>query len=1261
MHTGTSHTSKGHTPQTERAAGQDLRAAARERILILDGAWGTMIQRRELTEADYRRPDFEAARQYRGNHDLLNLTRPDIIADIHRLYFEAGADITKTNTFSSTTIAQADYGLEGLVRELNLAGARLARAVADDFEAHDGRPRYVAGSVGPTNRTATLSPDVERPEFRNVSYDELNLAYQTQIEALLEGGADLILIETVFDTLNAKAALFATEEVGARLGRQIPVMLSGTITDASGRTLSGQTPAAFAISTEHAPLLSLGLNCALGAEHLRPHLREIAANTAHLVSVHPNAGLPNAFGEYDETPEQTSSILGEFAAEGLLNIVGGCCGTTPEHIKAIRDAVAPYQPRAPLPRPPHLRLSGLEPFVVTPRQDGQANFINVGERNNVTGSPKFSKAILAGDYDTGLKIARQQVENGAQIIDINFDEGMLDGEAAMVHFLNLLAGEPDISRVPLMLDSSRWDILEAGLKRVQGKPVVNSISLKDGPGKFLERARLLRRYGAAAVVMAFDERGQADSLERRKEITQRAYTLLTEGADFPASDIIFDPNVLTVATGLPEHDRYALDFIEATRWIKANLPGTLVSGGISNVSFSFRGNNHVREAMHSVFLYHAIAAGLDMGIVNAGMLAVYEDIEPALREAVEDVILARREDATERLIELAEGFKGIKREAGAVDAWRSGTVQGRLKYALVAGITDFVDADAEEAYQELGSPLSVIEGPLMDGMNVVGDLFGAGKMFLPQVVKSARVMKRAVAVLTPYLEAEKVGSSGKGKVLLATVKGDVHDIGKNIVGVVLACNGYQVTDLGVMVSTEKILDTAKEIAADVIGLSGLITPSLDEMVNVAREMTRRGLKTPLLIGGATTSRAHTAVKIDPAYDGTVVHVIDASRAVGVVNDLLSMPDTVAGRIHAEYDGLRERHAERTVRLIGLDEARSRAPKLSDSPAPAPRVPGRTVIEQDVAELLPFIDWTPFFIAWELPGIYPRILTDPIKGTEAKKLFDDAQALLKKILDDGLFTARGVIGLYPARRVDDDIVLHLDGSEATPGQTRESISAEVHSFHAETVLHTLRQQREQATPNGALADFVSETGDHAGMFAVSIHGAEELAAEYERQFDDYNSIMVKALADRLAEAFAEKLHQDVRRGYWGYAPGEVLGTHELIREKYRGIRPAPGYPAQPDHTEKRTLFEVLRLGEIGMALTESCAMTPAAAVSGLYLAHPEARYLALGRIGADQVADYARRKGWKMREAERWLAPNLAYEPKLESERSEEKGVALSAD
>ena len=1198
---------------------RDIRAHARERILVLDGAWGTMLQRAGLTEADFRWPGADPLRMYRGNFDLLQLTRPDVIQGVHRAYFEAGADIASTNTFNSTAISQADYGTEHLVRAMNEAGARLAREVADEFEARDGRPRWVAGSVGPTNRTATLSPDVERPDFRNVTFDDLVAAYLEQLEGLIAGGADLVLIETVFDTLNAKAALFACEEAFAQTGKRLPIMLSGTITDASGRTLSGQTPEAFVVSTEHADLFSVGLNCALGADLLRPHLRAIAANTAALVSVHPNAGLPNAFGEYDETPEHTAAVLRSFAEEGLVNIVGGCCGTTPDHIRAIAAAVADLPPRTAPRLPPYLRLSGLEALTITP----ETNFVNVGERTNVTGSPKFAKAILAGDYDAGLKIARQQVQNGAQLVDVNFDEGMLDGEAAMVKFLNLLAGEPDIARVPLMLDSSRWEILEAGLKRVQGKCVVNSISLKDGEAKFLERARLLRRYGAAAVVMAFDEQGQADNLERRIAICSRAYRLLTEQTDFPPQDIIFDPNVLTVATGIEEHDRYALDFIEATRWIKANLPGALVSGGISNVSFSFRGNNHVREAMHAVFLYHAIRAGLDMGIVNAGMLAVYEDIEPELREAVEDVILARRPDATERLIQLAESYKDIKREAGAQSAWRELPVNERLKHALVSGITDYVVEDAEEAYQLLGSPLAVIEGPLMDGMNVVGDLFGAGKMFLPQVVKSARVMKRAVAHLTPYLEAQKQEGGGKGKVLLATVKGDVHDIGKNIVGVVLACNGYQVTDLGVMVPAEKILDTAQELGADVIGLSGLITPSLDEMVNVAREMTRRGLQTPLLIGGATTSRAHTAVKIDPAYDGTVVHVADASRAVGVVGDLLTQQEAVQKRIREEYAALRERHGERQVRLIPLEQARARAPRLSPALPPAPRERGRQIIEQPIAELLDYIDWTPFFIAWEMKGIYPGILTDPLRGAEARRLFDDAQALLQRIVEEGLLKARGVLGLWPARRVGDDILVEADNPVR---------------------LHTLRQQRDQSTPNTALADFVALRGDHIGAFAVAIHGAEELARSFEAQHDDYSAILVKSVADRLAEAFAEKLHRDVRVRYWGYAPDEALGNHDLIKERYQGIRPAPGYPAQPDHTEKRTLFDLLQAEEVGLSLTESGAMTPAAAVSGLYFAHPEAHYFAVGRIGRDQVEDYAARKGWTLAEAERWLGPILAYDP-----------------
>ncbi|SMB93737.1 methionine synthase [Deinococcus hopiensis] len=1230
----------------------DIRAHANERILVLDGAWGTMLQRAELTEGDFRWDGADPLRMYRGNFDLLQLTRPAVIRDVHRAYFEAGADIASTNTFNSTTISQADYGTEHLARAMNEAGARLAREVADEFTARDGRPRWVAGSVGPTNRTATLSPDVERPEFRNVTFDDLVAAYVEQVEGLIAGGADLILIETVFDTLNAKAALFACEEAFVSTGKALPIMLSGTITDASGRTLSGQTPEAFVISTEHANLFSVGLNCALGADLLRPHLRAIAANAETLVSVHPNAGLPNAFGEYDETPEYTAAVLRSFAEEGLVNIVGGCCGTTPEHIRAIVDAMAGLPPRTTPTLPPYLRLSGLEAFTVTP----ETNFVNVGERTNVTGSPKFSKAILAGDYDAGLKIARQQVQNGAQLVDVNFDEGMLDGEAAMVKFLNLLAGEPDISRVPLMLDSSKWEILEAGLKRVQGKAVVNSISLKDGEATFLERARLLRRYGAAAVVMAFDEHGQADNLERRQEITARAYRLLTQEAGFAPQDIIFDPNVLTVATGMEEHDRYALDFIEATRWIKASLPGALVSGGISNVSFSFRGNNHVREAMHAVFLYHAIRAGLDMGIVNAGMLAVYEDIEPELREAVEDVILARRSDATERLITLAESYKSVKREATAQSAWRDQPVADRLKHALVSGITDHVVEDAEEAYQLLGSPLAVIEGPLMDGMNVVGDLFGAGKMFLPQVVKSARVMKRAVAHLTPYLEAQKAAGEGggKGKVLLATVKGDVHDIGKNIVGVVLACNGYEVTDLGVMVPTEKILDTAREMNADVIGLSGLITPSLDEMVNVAREMTRRGVKTPLLIGGATTSRAHTAVKIDPAYDGVVVHVLDASRAVGVVNDLLTQPEVLRERTRTEYAALRARHGERQVRLIPLAEARARAPRLSPALPPAPREPGRQVIEQPIAGLLDYIDWTPFFIAWEMKGIYPNILTDPLRGPEARRLFDDAQTLLRRAVDEGLLTARGVIGLWPARREGDDIVVEpAEHTDTLDHETHELAAGRLHSPQVAR-LHTLRQQRDQPTPNTALADFVALRGDHVGAFAVAIHGAEELARAFEAEHDDYSAIMIKALADRLAEAFAEKLHRDVRVRHWGYAPEEALGNDDLIKERYAGIRPAPGYPAQPDHTEKRTLFQLLGAEDVGLSLTESCAMSPAAAVSGLYFAHPEARYFAVGRIGRDQVEEYAARKGWTLSVAERWLGPMLAYDAAQVAERQEQK-------
>ncbi|MPV38592.1 methionine synthase [Georgenia subflava] len=1207
----------------------DLATVARERILVLDGAWGSLLQQEQLTEADFRLDGTEDGRSHQGNFDLLQLTRPDLIRDIHRRYFAAGADIATTNTFTSTAIAQADYGTQSLVPELNRAAAALAREVADELTAGDGRPRWVAGAMGPTNRTASLSPDVERPEHRAVTYTDLLTAYAEQARALLDGGADLLLVETVFDTLNAKAALHAVEQVGAELGRRIPVMLSGTITDASGRTLSGQTPEAFVISTEHADLVSVGLNCALGPEAMRPHLREIAGTTDRLVSVHPNAGLPNAFGGYDETPEEMATTLGTFARDGLVNIVGGCCGTTPEHIAAIASAVASTTPRTPAERPHHLRLSGLEPFLLTPEK----NFVNVGERTNVTGSPRFSRAVLAGDWDVAVQIARQQVEAGAQLIDVNLDEGMLDGVEAMTHFLNLLAGEPDISRIPVMVDSSRWEVLEAGLRCLQGRGVVNSISLKDGEAEFLRRAGVVRRHGAAMVVMAFDERGQADTLERRIEVCARAYRLLTERAGVAPQDIIFDPNVLTVATGMSEHDRYAIDFIEATRWIKANLPGALVSGGISNVSFSFRGNNTVREAMHAVFLLHAIRAGLDMGIVNAGMLGVYEDIEPELRDAVEDVILARREDATDRLITLAEAYRDQARAAGdgaeARNAWREAPVSDRLRHALVHGISDHAVDDAEEAYQELGSALAVIEGPLMDGMDVVGDLFGAGKMFLPQVVKSARVMKRAVAHLTPYLEAAATETGGrtKGRVVMATVKGDVHDIGKNIVGVVLACNGYDVRDLGVMVPAEKILDTARDIDADIIGLSGLITPSLDEMVAVATEMSRRGLSTPLLIGGATTSAAHTAVKIDPAYPGTVVHVVDASRAVGVAADVIGREAEIAARVGGEYAELRERHGTKKVTLVDLATARADSRAVDAPGQPAPRVLGRQVLEPDLAELVRIIDWTPFFSAWELRGTYPGILDDPRQGEQARQLLADGRALLERIVDERLYVARGVVALWPAHRDGDDIVVG-------PGPT----SAD------ETRFHTLRQQKQRANRYAALADFVAPAGDHLGGFAVAVHGGDELARRFKADHDDYNAILAQSLADRLAEAFAEWAHRLVRTDLWGYAPDEQLAVTDLIRERYAGIRPAPGYPAQPDHTEKRTLFTLLDAGKAGLELTESCAMTPTSAVSGLIFGHPEATYFAVGKLGRDQVAEYADRKGWSLSEAERWLAPNLGYAP-----------------
>ena len=1211
-----------------------------ERILILDGAMGTMIQEHKLEEKDFRIPEF-LPRPLKGNNDLLSISRPEIILEIHRSFLAAGADIVSTNTFSGTRIAQADYEMEDWVYKLNLESARIARRAADEFtklEPH--KPRFVAGALGPTNRTASMSPKVEDPAFRAVTFDELALAYKEQTLALLEGGVDVLLVETIFDTLNAKAAFAGIEDAFEAAGTRVPIMFSGTITDQSGRTLSGQTVEAFYTSLAHANFLSIGLNCALGAEMMREHITSLSKISSSFVSLYPNAGLPNEMGEYDETPAFMARVLEDYAKAGFLNIVGGCCGTTPAHIKAFADALRDVKPRVRPTIENRPRYSGLEMFEILPA----TNFVNVGERTNITGSPKFSKAILEGDYEAGVQIARQQVENGAQVVDINMDEGMLDSEAAMIHFVNLLGAEPDVARVPFMLDSSKWSVLEAGLKRVQGKVIVNSISLKGGEEEFRRQARALQRYGAAAVVMAFDEHGQADSLERRIEICSRAYRILVEELRWNPTDIIFDPNVLTVATGIEEHNDYARAFIEATRWIKQNLQGALVSGGISNISFSFRGNNHVREAMHAVFLYHAIQAGLDMGIVNAGMLAVYDELEPELRERVEDVILNRREDSTDRLLEIAERFKGEKKTKAEAAAWRSEDVISRLEHALVNGITEFIDADTEEARTLFERPLEVIEGPLMRGMNVVGDLFGAGKMFLPQVVKSARVMKKAVAYLTPFLEADKrVGeSSSAQKILLATVKGDVHDIGKNIVGVVLGCNGYDVIDLGVMVSSERILEAALEHKVSIIGLSGLITPSLDEMVHVASEMERRGIRTPLLIGGATTSRAHTAVKIEPVISSPVVHVHDASRAVGVVSKLLSENMLeYAADIRAEYEALRAGRAERQVRLVTLEEARARAPKLEFAQTTKPNVLNRTELSFTLEALRDYIDWTPFFIAWELKGVYPTIFDDPTVGKQATELFNDAQAMLRTIMLEKSLQARAVVGCWRANSIGDDIQLR--------DETGNVISS----------LHTLRQQRDQAEPNRALADYIAPVGeDYIGAFAVTIHGAEKLAKAFELEHDDYNSILVKSLADRLAEALAEKLHADVRREHWGYAPTESLSSRELIREKYVGIRPAPGYPAQPDHTEKPEIFKLLEAEKIGLELTESFAMLPASSVSGLYFAHPESKYFAVARIGEDQVRDYAKRKNMSVPEVERWLGPNLAYSPKV---TSSEARVTVAAD
>lgn len=1217
-----------------------------ERILVLDGAMGTMIQDFKLTEEDFRGKlfrDFED--DLKGNNDLLSLTQPDIIREIHSNFLSAGADLIETNTFNANPISQADYNLQDETYNLNLASAKVAREATDAFtkkESH--KPRFVAGAIGPTNKTLSLSPDVEDPGFRATTFDQLVACYSEQIRGLVDGGIDVFLVETVFDTLNCKAAIYAIHQYTQKVGKQFPIMISGTIVDQSGRTLSGQTTEAFWHSIRHTnPLLSVGLNCALGSKQMRPHIKSLAENATCFTSLYPNAGLPDEMGEYNESPEFMAKQFAGYASEGFVNIVGGCCGTTPDHIRAIAEESTKYKPRTVKKKKKIMSLSGLEPLVVRP----EANFINIGERTNVTGSARFKRLIKNEEYEEALSVAREQVEGGAQIVDVNMDEGLLESEKVMKDFLNLMAAEPDISRVPVMIDSSKWSVIEEGLKCTQGKGIVNSISLKEGEEAFKEQARTIMNYGAAVVVMAFDEDGQADSLDRRKEICRRAYDILVDEVGFPAEDIIMDPNILTVGTGIDEHNNYAVDFIEATKWIKQNLPHAKVSGGVSNISFSFRGNNIVREAMHSAFLYHAIRAGMDMGIVNASQLEVYEEIEPELKELVEDVLLNRRDDATERLLDYADKIKDQKsgKIAAKKDAWRGGTVEERISHALVKGIVDYIEEDVEEARQQYDRPIEVIEGPMMDGMNIVGDLFGAGKMFLPQVVKSARVMKKGVAILIPFIEAEKEKNQNtepKAKILLATVKGDVHDIGKNIVAVVLRCNNYDVVDIGVMNPAEKILDAAREHNVDIVGLSGLITPSLDEMVNVANEMKREALNIPLMIGGATTSRMHTAVKIAPSYNHPVIHVLDASRSVTVVNRLVS--DTLKtgflDEISAEYEGLRKQYKSRgkKKKYLPLEKAQANKTEIDWNQTKIHK-PNKLGLHQfnDVSlkTLRNYIDWTPFFIAWEMKGRYPDILDDPKAGVEARKLFNDANELLDKMVDGELLKPKGIAGLFPANAVGDDIEIYADDSRTTVVKT----------------FHTLRQQSKKRTgqPNKALADYVApkESGiaDYMGGFAVTAgHGTLELVKKFEDDNDDYNAILVKALSDRFAEAFAEMLHEKVRTDLWGYSQNENFENHELIREEYDGIRPAPGYPAQPDHTEKEILFDLMNVPEAtGITLTEHLAMDPASSVSGLYFAHPEAKYFNLGNIKRDQAEDYARRKGMDVKTVEMWLGPNLAYE------------------
>ncbi|HCN36877.1 MAG TPA: methionine synthase [Bacteroidetes bacterium] len=1217
-----------------------LKNLLKERILILDGAMGTMIQRHNLSEEQFRGERFKNFEHtLKGDNDLLSITQPEIIKSIHREYLDAGADIIETNTFNSTSFSQADYKLEDLVYELNFESAKIAKEVTDEYNLKfPDKPRFVAGAMGPMNKALSLSPDVNDPGFRAVTFDEVMNSYYEAVSGLVEGGVDILLVETVFDTLNCKAALFAIQKYFNEKNVKLPVMVSGTITDDSGRTLSGQTAEAFLYSVTHLDILSIGFNCALGANKLRPHISDLSEKSELFITAYPNAGLPNEFGQYDETPESTAHQIEEFLKEGLLNMVGGCCGTTPEHIKAIAEVAKKYKPRvAPkLKKYPH--YSGLEPLAV---YDG-SNFINIGERTNITGSAKFKKLIISGNFEEALSIAKQQVENGAQIIDINMDEGMIDSEEVMTKFLNLIASEPDIAKVPIMIDSSKWSVIEAGLKCIQGKGIVNSISLKEGEEKFIESALKVKMYGAAVIVMAFDEKGQADTYERRIEICKRAYDILVKKVGFQPEDIIFDPNILTVATGIDEHNNYAVDFINATKWIKENLPSARVSGGVSNISFSFRGNDYVREAMHSAFLYHAIKAGLDMGIVNAGMIEIYENIPKDLLEYVEDVLLNRRPDATERLVEFAEKVKAKGKEKVVENEWRNETVEKRLEHAIVKGIVEFIDQDIEEARVKYERPLKVIEGPLMDAMNIVGDLFGQGKMFLPQVVKSARVMKKAVAYLTPFIEAEKTADSKpKGKILMATVKGDVHDIGKNIVGVVLGCNNYEIVDLGVMVPSEKILEAARTEKVDIIGLSGLITPSLDEMVHVAKEMDREGFHLPLLIGGATTSKVHTAVKIEQNYKGgPAIHVLDASRSVPVVNSLLSdNKEKFVHSIKQEYENLRNHHAKNKTEknLISYNEAVKNKLQIeweSYNP-PKPQFTGIKVFDDySLEEISEFIDWTPFFRTWELAGKYPEILTDKIVGEQATNLFLDAKNMLKKLIDEKWLTAKGVVGIWRANSVGDDIELYSD----------------IEGLKLINKFHTLRQQNKKvkSQPNLALADFIapkdSKLEDYIGGFAVTAgHGIEKKLAEFDADKDDYNSILLKSLADRLAEAFAELMHKKIRTEIWGYEKNESLTNEDLIAEKYRGIRPAPGYPACPDHTEKWILFDLLNAEKnAGIKLTESLAMYPASSVSGLYFSHPESKYFGLGKINKDQIEEYAKRKNMEVNEIEKWLSPNLIY-------------------